>query len=79
MEGKTIFVIIAVLMVMLFSLREAYKGWRSGAVDKIVRNAREPVYAYRAETPLLYWSYIGLYLCMSVCTLAAGIYFMFFR
>ncbi len=79
MEGKTIFVVIAVLMVMLLAYGKPTKAGALAPWDKIVRNAREPVYAYRAETPLLYWSYIGLYLCMSVCTLAAGIYFLFFR
>ncbi|MDI5303900.1 DUF2542 family protein, partial [Salmonella enterica subsp. enterica serovar Anatum] len=40
--------------------REAWKGWRTGAVDKVVKNARKPVYVYRHADPVQYWSYLFL-------------------
>ncbi|EAM1625433.1 DUF2542 family protein, partial [Salmonella enterica] len=47
MDVQTIFVILAFLLLPLFCFREAWKGWRTGAVDKVVKNARKPVYVYR--------------------------------
>lgn len=44
-----------------FCFREASKGWRTGAVDKVVKNARKPVYVYRHADPVQYWSYLFLY------------------
>lgn len=43
MDVQTIFVILAFLLLPLFCFREAWKGWRTGAVDKVVKNARKPV------------------------------------
>ncbi|EAX4204721.1 DUF2542 family protein, partial [Salmonella enterica] len=34
MDVQTIFVILAFLLLPLFCFREAWKGWRTGAVDK---------------------------------------------
>ncbi|ECW1971426.1 DUF2542 domain-containing protein, partial [Salmonella enterica] len=52
MDVQTIFVILAFLLLPLFCFREAWKGWRTGAVDKIVKNTREPVYVYRHADPV---------------------------
>ncbi len=40
MDVQTIFVILAFLLLPLFCFCEAWKGWRTGAVDKVVKNAR---------------------------------------
>nr|VUD23107.1 protein yeiS [Salmonella sp. NCTC 7297] len=61
MDVQTIFVALAFLLLPLFCFREAWKGWRTGAVDKIVKNTREPVYVYRHADPVPYWSYLFLY------------------
>ncbi|EDU1961985.1 DUF2542 family protein, partial [Salmonella enterica subsp. arizonae serovar 53:z4,z23:-] len=61
MDVQTIFVILAFLLLPLFCFREAWKGWRTGSVDKIVKNTREPVYVYRHADPIQYWSYLFLY------------------
>lgn len=37
MDVQTIFVILAFLLLPLFCFREAWKGWRTGAVDKVVK------------------------------------------
>lgn len=58
MDVQTIFVILAFLLLPLFCFREAWKGWRTGAVDKVVKNARKPVYVYRHADPVQYWSYL---------------------
>ena len=34
MEGKTIFIVIGVLMIVLWTCREGLKGLRSGIVEK---------------------------------------------
>lgn len=54
MDVQTIFVILAFLLLPLFCFREAWKGWRTGAVDKVVKNARKPVYVYRHADPVPY-------------------------
>ncbi|EKU4728927.1 DUF2542 family protein [Citrobacter freundii] len=54
MDVQTLFVVLAFLLIPVFCFREAWKGWRSGAVDKIKKNAREPVFAYRNQEPLMY-------------------------
>lgn len=60
MDVQTLFVVLAFLLIPVFCFREAWKGWRSGAVDKIKKNAREPVFAYRTikshcNFGLTYW------------------------
>lgn len=35
MDVQTLFVVLAFLLIPVFCFREAWKGWRSGAVDKI--------------------------------------------
>ena len=37
MDVQTLFVVLAFLLIPVFCFREAWKGWRSGAVDKILR------------------------------------------
>lgn len=37
MDVQTLFVVLAFLLIPVFCFREAWKGWRSGAVDKIKR------------------------------------------
>ncbi|HCW3487491.1 TPA: DUF2542 family protein [Citrobacter freundii] len=61
MDVQTLFVVLAFLLIPVFCFREAWKGWRSGAVDKIKKNAREPVFAYRNQEPLQFWSYVLVY------------------
>lgn len=63
----------------LFCFREAWKGWRTGAVDKIKKNAREPVYAYRNEAPLQFWSYVLVYAGCGCLSFGMVIYLVFYR
>lgn len=79
MDVQTLFVVLAFLLLPLFCFREAWKGWRSGAVDKIKKNAREPVYALRNEEPLQFWSYVMLYAACGVLSCAMVIYLIFYR
>lgn len=62
-----------------FCFREAWKGWRTGAVDKVVKNARKPVYVYRHADPVQYWSYLFLYTGCGFLFTGMIIYLLFYR
>ncbi len=79
MDVQTIFVILAFLLLPLFCFREAWKGWRTGAVDKVVKNARKPVYVYRHADPVQYWSYLFLYTGFGFLFTGIIIYLLFYR
>ena len=79
MDVQTLFVVLAYLLIREFCFREAWKGWRSGAVDKIKKNAREPVYAYRHEEPLQFWSYVLVYAGCGCLSFGMVIYLVFYR
>lgn len=42
MDVQTLFVVLAFLLIPVFCFREAWKGWRTGAVDKIKRTPVNP-------------------------------------
>ena len=44
MEGKTIFIVIGVLMIVLWTCREGLKGLRSGIVEKTVKGSQTPMF-----------------------------------
>lgn len=79
MDVQTLFVVLAFLLIPVFCFREAWKGWRTGAVDKIKKNAREPVYAYRNEAPLQFWSYVLVYAGCGCLSFGIVIYLVFYR
>ena len=79
MDVQTLFVVLAFLLIPLFCFREAWKGWRSGAVDKIKKNAREPVYAYCSQEPLQFWSYVLVYAGCGCLSLGMVVYLVFYR
>lgn len=53
------FLSLPFFLIPIFCFREAWKGWRAGAIDKRVKNAPEPVYVWRAKIPdsssLIWW------------------------
>ena len=79
MDVQTLFVVLAFLLIPVFCFREAWKGWRSGAVDKIKKNAREPVFAYRNQEPLQFWSYVLVYAGCGCLSFGIVIYLVFYR
>lgn len=79
MDVQTLFVVLAFLLIPVFCFREAWKGWRTGAVDKIKKNAREPVYAYRHQEPLQFWSYVLVYAGCGCLSLGMVVYLVFYR
>ncbi|ELL74344.1 hypothetical protein SEE30663_13386, partial [Salmonella enterica subsp. enterica serovar Enteritidis str. SE30663] len=50
-----------------------------GAVDKVVKNARKPVYVYRHADPVQYWSYLFLYTGCGFLFTGMIIYLLFYR
>ena len=79
MDVQTLFVVLAFLLIPVFCFREAWKGWRTGAVDKIKKNTREPVYAYRHQEPLQLWSYVLVYAGCGCLSFGMVIYLIFYR
>ena len=58
MDVQQFFVVAVFFLIPIFCFREAWKGWRVGAIDKRVKNAPEPVYVWRAKNPglsLIWW------------------------
>ncbi len=49
MDVQQFFVVAVFFLIPIFCFREAWKGWRAGAIDKRVKNAPEPVYVWRAK------------------------------
>ncbi len=43
MDVQQFFVVAVFFLIPIFCFREAWKGWRAGAIDKRVKNAPEPV------------------------------------
>lgn len=62
MDVQQFFVVAVFFLIPIFCFREAWKGWRAGAIDKRVKNAPEPVYVWRAKNPGLFFClYGGIY------------------
>lgn len=62
MDVQQFFVVAVFFLIPIFCFREAWKGWRAGAIDKRVKNAPEPVYVWRAKNPGLFLRlYGGIY------------------
>ncbi len=59
MDVQQFFVVAVFFLIPIFCFREAWKGWRAGAIDKRVKNAPEPVYVWRAKNPGLFFAYNG--------------------
>ena len=61
MDVQQFFVVAVFFLIPIFCFREAWKGWRAGAIDKRVKNAPEPVYVWRAKNPGLFFAYMVAY------------------
>lgn len=57
MDVQQFFVVAVFFLIPIFCFREAWKGWRAGAIDKRVKNAPEPVYVWRAKNPVMLPTY----------------------
>ena len=59
MDVQQFFVVAVFFLIPIFCFREAWKGWRAGAIDKRVKNAPEPVYVGEQKIPdsfsLIWW------------------------
>ncbi|WP_240726037.1 DUF2542 family protein [Escherichia sp. E4208] len=49
MDVQQFFVVAVFFLIPVFCFREAWKGWRAGAIDKRVKNSPEPVYVWREK------------------------------
>lgn len=67
MDVQQFFVVAVFFLIPIFCFREAWKGWRAGAIDKRVKNAPEPVYVWRAKNPGLFFAYMVAYIALSWC------------
>ncbi|XHA15143.1 DUF2542 family protein [Citrobacter farmeri] len=79
MEDKALFIVIGVLMIVAWTLREGIKGLRSGVVEKTVKGSQTPRLIQRSAEPAAYWSYIGVYFGLSVGALLVGIWLVFIK
>ena len=59
MDVQQFFVVAVFFLIPIFCFREAWKGWRAGAIDKRVKNAPEPVYVKIPDSFSLIWWHIS--------------------
>lgn len=59
MDVQQFFVVAVFFLIPIFCFREAWKGWRAGAIDKRVKNAPEPCMSGERKIPdsssLIWW------------------------
>ncbi len=62
MDVQQFFVVAVFFLIPIFCFREAWKGWRAGAIDKRVKNAPEPVVCLASKkSRTLFRLYGGIY------------------
>ncbi|EFB3319987.1 DUF2542 family protein [Escherichia coli] len=69
MDVQQFFVVAVFFLIPIFCFREAWKGWRAGAIDKRVKNAPEPVYVWRAKNPGLFFAYMVAYIGFGILSI----------
>lgn len=79
MEDKTIFIVIGVLMIVLWTFREGLKALRAGSVEKTVKGSQTPLIIQRTGQPGVYWSYVIAYFGVAVGALVVGFWLVFFK
>lgn len=79
MEDKTLFIVIGVLMVVVWTFRQGLKGIRTGVIEKTVKGSQEPLLIQRSAEPTTYWIYIGVYFGLSLGALLVGIWLVFIK
>ncbi|EOW5801176.1 DUF2542 family protein [Escherichia coli] len=74
MDVQQFFVVAVFFLIPIFCFREAWKGWRAGAIDKRVKNAPEPVYVWRAKNPGLFFAYMVAYIGFGILSIGMIVY-----
>ncbi len=77
MDVQQFFVVAVFFLIPIFCFREAWKGWRAGAIDKRVKNAPEPVYVWRAKNPGLFFAYMVAYIGFGILSIGMIVYLIF--
>ncbi|BBU82611.1 hypothetical protein EIMP300_40110 [Escherichia coli] len=77
MDVQQFFVVAVFFLIPIFCFREAWKGWRAGAIDKRVKNAPEPVYVWRAKNPGLFFAYMVAYIGFGILSIGMIVYRLF--
>ncbi|EFM6013567.1 TPA: DUF2542 family protein [Escherichia coli] len=77
MDVQHFFVVAVFFLIPIFCFREAWKGWRAGAIDKRVKNAPEPVYVWRAKNPGLFFAYMVAYIGFGILSIGMIVYLIF--
>ncbi|MEJ9695502.1 DUF2542 family protein [Escherichia coli] len=78
-DVQQFFVVAVFFLIPIFCFREAWKGWRAGAIDKRVKNAPEPVYVWRAKNPGLFFAYMVAYIGFGILSIGMIAYLIFYR
>ena len=79
MDVQQFFVVAVFFLIPIFCFREAWKGWRAGAIDKRVKNAPEPVYVWRAKNPGLFFAYMVAYIGFGILSIGMIVFLIFYR
>ncbi len=72
------FLSLPFFLIPIFCFREAWKGWRAGAIDKRVKNAPEPVYVWRAKISGLFFAYMVVF-SFGIFCIGMIVYLIFYR
>ncbi|STF30910.1 inner membrane protein [Escherichia coli] len=80
MDVQQFFVVAVFFLIPIFCFREAWKGWRAGAIDKRVKNAPEPVVCLASKkNPGLFFAYMVAYIGFGILSIGMIVYLIFYR
>jgi hypothetical protein len=78
MSSGEIFTTIVLIIISPLYLWTAYKGWKTGAVDIMVKGAAKPVLAYRDSQPFKFWIHVISYVAVSLALPLFALYLFVF-
>lgn len=79
MDVQQFFVVAVFFLIPIFCFREAWKGWRAGAIDKRVKNAPRTGVCLASKNPGLFFAYMVAYIGFGILSIGMIVYLIFYR
>lgn len=78
MDVQQFFVVAVFFLIPIFCFREAWKGWRAGAIDKRVKMHRNRCMSGE-QNPGLFFAYMVAYIGFGILSIGMIVYLIFYR
>lgn len=78
MDVQQFFVVAVFFLIPIFCFREAWKGWRAGAIDKRVKMHRN-LCMFMSKNPGLFFAYMVAYIGFGILSIGMIVYLIFYR